>query len=101
MKSQDYMCSQGQAQNWGIIAITTLCRFLFLTRFWDDKEKALLVYGSPVRNCMVGLLLVGREGGRCTPFGEGPSRVGLMPCVWFHTYRYLPAVASIVNCEER
>jgi len=36
---------QGQAQNWGIIAITTLCRFLFLTRFWDDKAKALLVYG--------------------------------------------------------
>jgi len=77
---------QGQAQNWGI-AITTLCRFLFLTRFWDDKAKALLVYGSPMRNCMVSLLLVGREGGRCTPFGEGPSRVGLMPSVWFPTYR--------------
>lgn len=53
---------QGQAQNWGIIAITTLCRFLFLTRFWDDKAKALLVYGLTDEK-LHGKLAFGWQGG--------------------------------------
>jgi hypothetical protein len=53
---------QGQAQNWGIIAITILCRFLFLTRFWDDKAKALLVYGLTDEK-LHGKLAFGWQGG--------------------------------------